>query len=145
MDEFEISTDKQLLNIEYIHSFLSTSYWAKGIPKRMVEKSINNSFCFGMYKKQKQIGFARVITDFAVFAYLADVFIDKSEQRKGYGKQLLQKIFSHEDLKNLRRWHLVTGDAQKLYEKFGFTHPENPLRHMEKQQQPKYQKLTTAT
>ncbi len=138
MTEIKISTDKKLLNINYIHSFLTMSYWAKGIPKNLVEKSINNSFCFGIYKNENQIGFARVITDFTVFAYLADVFIDESEQSKGYGRQLLQRIFSHKELKGLRRWHLLTGDAQKLYEKFGFSSPENPIRHMEKTEMTEY-------
>jgi len=136
MTEIEISTDKDQLDIDYVHDFLMTSYWSEGIPKQIVKKSIKNSFCFGIYKRQKQIGFARVITDFATFAYLADVFIDKNEQSKGYGKQLINEILAHEDLKDIRRWHLLTSDAQKLYKKFGFSNPENPSRHMEKREKP---------
>lgn len=140
MTDIEISSDKKSLDIAYIHSVLKILYWAKGIPKYIVEKSIHNSFCFGIYKNEKQIGFARVITDFTIFAYLADVFIDEKEQKKGYATKLLQAILSHEDLEGIRRWHLLTEDSQKLYERFGFSNPENPFRHMEKTNKPKYLK-----
>ena len=88
--------------------------------------------CFAICKGGKQIGFARVVTDFTIFAYLADVFIDQNEQQKGYGKILVSEILNHESLKHIRRWHLLTKDAQKLYELFGFTNPVDPTRHMEK-------------
>lgn len=132
METVIISTKKELLNLDFIHAFLFTSYWAKGISKDLVERSIENSLCFGLYREEKQLGFARVITDYAVFAYLADVFIDEGEQGKGYGKYLVKTILEHEQLQGLRRWHLLTGTAQGLYRKYGFEVPANPEIHMEK-------------
>lgn len=99
----EITTDKNRLNIDYIHNFLTQSYWSKGIPKHAVEKSINNSFCFGLFESKRQIGFARVITDFTTFAFLADVFIDEDRRGKGLGKRLVTEILNHKDLKGLKR------------------------------------------
>lgn len=133
-----ISTDKKQLDIDYIHSFLSQSYWAEGIPKHAVEKSINNSFCFGVYVVDQQVGFARVITDFTTFAYLADVFIDETQRGKGIGKRLVEEITNHDELVGLKRWHLLTDDAQKLYSQYGFVVPENPAIHMEKRKEPRY-------
>ncbi len=116
-----ISTNKELLDINTIHNYLSTeSYWAECIPKSTVEKAIENSICFGVYKNNKQVGFARIITDKATFAYLADVFIIKEEQGKGLGKLLLQTIHQHPDLQGLRRLLLTTKDAHSLYEQFGW-------------------------
>ena len=123
------------MDIDYIHNFLTNSYWGKGISKKRVEKSIENSFCFGIYKKGQQIGFARVITDFTIFGYIADLFVDKSQRGYGIGKQLVQSIVTHEKLKDLKRWHLLTDDAHGLYKKFGFNTPENPLKHMEKRKE----------
>ncbi len=123
-----ISTDKSIIDIDYVTGFLANSYWSKGIPKNIVEKAIENSLCFGVYTENRQIGFARVITDFATYAYIADVFIDESEQGKGYGKMLMKTIMEHETLQGLRVWMLRTWDAHGLYEKFGFRvagHPEH--------------------
>lgn len=131
MDKIDISTDKNKLNLNYIHNFLRTAYWSKEIPYSIVEKAIENSLCFGVFKNENQIGFARVITDYATFAYLADVFIDENEQGKGYGKQLLEKIIAHPELQGLRRWHLITLDAQGFYQEFGFKNPDQPEWHME--------------
>lgn len=133
-----ISTDKKQLNLDYIHNFLSQSYWAEGIPRHAVEKSIKNSFCFGIYVAGNQVGFARVITDFTTFAYIADVFIDESLRGKGLGKKLINEIVNHEELIGLKRWHLLTDDAHKLYSKYGFAVPENPAAHMEKRKKPEY-------
>lgn len=133
-----ISTDKSLLDLEYIHSFLSQSYWAAGIPKHAVEKSINNSFCFGIYEEGGQVGFARVITDFTTFAYLADLFIDKGKRGGGLGTRLVEAILHHQELAGIRRWHLLTNDAHDLYRKFGFTPPKNVSIHMERRQEPRY-------
>ena len=138
MTDIEISTDKARLDSDYIYGFLKTSYWAEGIPKEMVEKSIKHSFCFGVYKHTKQIGFARVITDYTTFAYLADVFIDPQEQNKGYGKILIAEVLKHEKLKGLRRWHLITRDAQDFYQKLEFSLVANPEGHMEKYNKPNY-------
>ena len=136
--KYEISTNKSKLDINYIHGFLSESYWAAGIPKHAVEKSINNSFCFGLFEAKRQIGFARVITDFTTFAFLADVFVDEDSRGKGLGKRLVTEILNHEDLKGLKRWHLITDDAQGLYKQLGFVVPGDPFKHMEKRKKPKY-------
>ena len=137
-DGYFISTDKKKLDIHCIHHYLSTeSYWAKNIPLGIVQKSIEGSVCFGLYKKtndpsspNRQIGFARVITDNATFGYLADVFILPSDQGKGLGKYLVETIMNHPDLQDFRRWMLATRDAHSLYARFGFTPLEKPERFM---------------
>ena len=124
---FHISDDKSLLNIPYIHSFLSHSYWAEEIPIELVKKSIHGSMCFGIYQGEQQVGFARVITDNATFAYLADVFVDEACRGKGLSKWLMTVIMGHPDLQGLRRFLLATRDAHGLYAQFGFepiSHPE---------------------
>lgn len=121
-EEFMISTDPALLNVDVIHGYLSNqSYWAQNIPKEVVQKSITNSLCFGLYFNGKQVGFARLVTDKATFAYLADVFILKEHQGKGLSKWLMEIIQSHPELQGLRRWMLGTRDAHGLYEQFGWT------------------------
>lgn len=121
-DEFLISTNPSLLNIDVIHTYLSKeSYWASGIPRDVVEKSVQHSLCFGLYKGDEQIGFARLVTDKATFAYLADVFILESYRGKGLSKWLIEVIQAHPELQGLRRWVLGTRDAHELYEKFGWT------------------------
>ncbi len=120
-ENYQISTDISKLNIDFIYQYLSEeSYWAEGIPKEVVEKSIQNSVCFGLYCNKSQIGFARVITDKATFAYLADVFILQSHRGKGLSKWLIQTIHTHPELQGLRRWMLGTRDAHGLYERFGW-------------------------
>lgn len=120
-DDYLISTDPSKLNIEVIHKYLSQeSYWAKDIPFETVKKSIEHSLCFGLYHLQEQIGFARLITDKATFAYLADVFVLKEYRGKGLSKFLMATIQSHPELQNLRRWLLGTKDAHGLYEQFGW-------------------------
>ena len=125
---FKISTDKQLLNFEVIYNYLKNdSYWAKGIPVETVKKAIENSLCFGVYQQNIQVGFARVITDKAVFAYIGDVFILEGFRGLGLSKWLVQTIKAHTDLQGLRRWSLATADAHRLYAQFGFkpiTRPE---------------------
>ena len=121
-DDYFISTDSSLLNIDVIYNYLSTeSYWAKNIPKELVIKSIINSLCFGLYQQQKQVGFARVVTDKTTFAYLADVFILEEYRKKGLSKWLIETIQAYPDLQGLRRWMLGTRDAHGLYEKLGWT------------------------
>lgn len=120
-NEFLLSTDKTLLDVDVIHHYLSTeSYWALCIPKAIVAEAIANSICFAIYKNNQQIAFARVITDTATFAYLADVFVVTSQQGKGLGKLLMQFIHTHPELQGLRRWLLTTKDAHGLYEQFGW-------------------------
>ena len=130
-EKFIISDEKNKLQPEYIHDYLSNkSYWAKNIPLETVKKSIEGSICFGMYQNEKQIGFARVVTDKATFGYLADVFIDENYRGKGLSKWLMEVIMIYPELQGLRRWMLGTKDAHSLYEKFGFEPLENPMRVM---------------
>ncbi|MEO8404693.1 MAG: GNAT family N-acetyltransferase [Chitinophagaceae bacterium] len=119
--EFTLSTDKSILDIPFIHQYLTRSYWAEDIPVETVKKSIDGSLCFGMYHGDQQIGFARVITDGAVFAYLADVFIDEAWRGRGLSKWLMKVIMSHESVQGLRRFMLATRDAHGLYKQFGFS------------------------
>lgn len=129
---FTISTDKKKLSVPVIHTFLSKeSYWAKDIPVRFVEKSIENSLCFGVYDGEDQIGFARIISDYTTFAYLADVFILSEYRGQGLSKRLIEEIKNHPDLQNLRRWMLATADAHTLYEQFGFSELLKPGNIME--------------
>lgn len=124
---FTISDDHTRLNISLIHQFLSESYWAKEIPKETVVRSIQHSVCFGLYHKAEQIGFCRVITDHATFAYLADVFIIEAFRNQGLGSWLIACVLEHPDLQGLRRWMLATLDAHGVYEQQGFV----PLKHPE--------------
>lgn len=129
---FLISTDKALLQIDTIHHFLDKiSYWGKGISIKTVQTSIQNSMCFGVYHDQKQVGFARLVTDLATFAYLCDVFILPDYRKFGLSKWLIQTIRNHPNLKDLRRLVLATADAHGLYEQFGFVRMKNQDRWME--------------
>ena len=131
-DDYLISTDRQRLNEEFIHNFLSTNaYWAFGRSKETVTRSIDNSLNFGLFKSDKQIGFARVVTDYATFAWLADVFVTPEHRGAGLGKWLIETITSVNELKELRRWVLATRDAHDLYRQFGFTNLSNPSLWME--------------
>jgi GNAT superfamily N-acetyltransferase len=118
--EFEISTDVARLDIDLIHGFLSTSYWARGRRRSVVERAIRNSLCFGVYRERRQVAFARVVTDRAVFAYLMDVFVLPEYRGRGISTTLLRTILDHPDLQNLRLFLLVTRDAHGLYQRFGF-------------------------
>jgi len=122
MIDYKISTDKNKLDLKAIHDFLTNrSYWAKGRSFETVKRSIDNSLCFGMYdNSDRLIGFARVLTDYAVFAYIMDVFIIEDFRNKGLGKILLDNIMQHQDLQGLQRIMLATNDAHGLYEKYGF-------------------------
>jgi len=129
--EFLYSTDKSKLNLDYIHHFLSQeSYWAKNIPIDIVNTSIEGSLCFGVYENNKQVGFARVITDYATFGYLADVFIDKDYRGRGLSKELMVFIMEQDVVKKLRRFMLATLDAHSLYAQFGFESQEGNKRLM---------------
>ena len=126
----EISTDPKRLDVEVIHAFLNRSYWAEGIPRNLVERSIRGSLNFGAYAGSAQVGYARVVTDGATF-YLADVFVLEDYRRMGISKILMRTILDHPDLQGLWRWSLVTRDAHELYEQFGFRRPVHPERYME--------------
>ena len=127
-----LSTDKSKIDIEAVHHFLSRSYWAENIPLELVQRSIDNSLCFAVYHEQRLIGFARVISDFATFAYLADVFIIPEERGKGLAKWLMSVIMDDPRLRGLRRFTLATRDAHGLYSQFGFTPFDKPDRWMQK-------------
>ena len=127
-----ISDDRTRLNRALIHRFLSErSYWAQGVSQAIVDRSIDNSLCFGVYRAERQIGFARVVTDFATFAWLADVFIVEEERGKGLSKKLVAAIQSHPRLQGLRRFLLGTLDAHGLYAQFGFKPVKYPERFLE--------------
>jgi GNAT superfamily N-acetyltransferase len=129
--DFLISTDRARLDRSVIHDFLKRSYWAPNVPRAVIDRSIENALCFGVYEGSRQIGFARVISDFATFAYLADVFVLESHRGQGLGVWLMETIRNHPKLQNLRRWMLVTRDAHGLYHKSGFTSLSHPERVME--------------
>lgn len=130
--DYEVTTDPARIDIALVHGFLFDSYWAKGIPRETVEKSIRNSLCFGVYRRKRQAGFARVVTDRATYAYLADVFILPEYRGRGLSKWMMECIVAHPDLQRLRRWTLATRDAHRLYERFGFRRLAAPERWMER-------------
>ncbi len=133
MDDYEVSTDPERLDIDAVHAFLSRSYWAQGIPRGVVEKSVRHSLCFGVYAAGGgQVGFARVITDRATFAYLCDVYIDEQHRGKGLSKRLMREVLAHPDLQGLRRTCLLTRDAQGLYKQFGFSEFPTPGRFLQR-------------
>jgi GNAT superfamily N-acetyltransferase len=139
--DIRISTDKEKLNVGYIHDYLSNkSYWAEGIPLDTVQKSIDGSLCFGVYDKDEQIGFARVISDMATYGYLCDVFIDEQYRGMGLGVWLMETIMADPRLQGFRRWMLGTKDAHGLYEKSGFGPLEDPTRVMTKKAKDPYPK-----
>jgi len=125
-DEFRITDTRDEQDIDLIHRFLSSTYWAKQIPKDVVQRAVEHSLCFGLYQGRDQIGFGRAITDYATFAYLSDVFVLPEYQGRGLGSWLVSCILAHPELQNLRRWTLATQDAHGLYEKHGFTPLKNP-------------------
>lgn len=130
-DGFVFSDDKQKIDVVAVHHYLSTqSYWAKDIPVEVVQRSIDNSLCFGIYKDTRQVGFARWITDKATFAYLADVYVEEAYRGQGLSKKLITLMMFHNDLQGLRRYVLATVDAHGLYAQFGFKAIENPERMM---------------
>jgi GNAT superfamily N-acetyltransferase len=129
---FVISTDPERLSLDVVHGFLTNSYWAKGIPREVVARSIQHALCFGIYDGDgAQVGFARVISDFATIAYIGDVFVLETHRGRGLGKWLMQCIMQHPALQTLRRWILTTRDAHGLYSDVGFTPVKFPERFME--------------
>lgn len=147
--EYLITTERSRLDVPFIHNFLSNeSYWAVGRNIEAVKRTIDNSLCFGIYREAEQVGFARVVTDFATFAWLADVFVVPEHRRRGLAKWLMEVILAHPELQGFRRWVLATKDAQSLYAQFGFIPLHRPERWMERpdpnmQESPDYWKLAT--
>lgn len=132
-NEYTISTDKNKLDVAAIHTFLANETdWSNGIPLNTLKTSIENSLNFGLYYKNKQIGYARIISDYPTIAYLGDVFVLKEYRGKGLSKWLINEIMNHPNLQGLRRWILLTDTAEWLYKKFGFTELPNPEFYMEK-------------
>ena len=135
-DTFLISTDQSLIDLDAVHAVLASVYWSEHIPRDVVERGIQNSLAFGVYDESssppRQVGFARVITDKATFAYLSDVFIIDSYRGRGLSKWLVEVILAHPDLQGLRRFCLLTRDAHGLYDKFGFKPMPDPSRYMER-------------
>jgi GNAT superfamily N-acetyltransferase len=137
--EFSISTDRERLDLNVVHGFLTDCYWAKGISREIVTRSIENSLCFGLYADRKQVGFARVISDYATYAYIGDVFVLESFRGRGLGKWMMECIMQHPELQGLRRWSLVTRDGQGLYSQFGFEPLKKPQNYMERHRPDVYQ------
>jgi len=129
---YEIDTDRARLDMRAVHGFLATSHWARGIPMAVLQRAVRRSLPFGLYKDNRQIGFARVVTDHATFAYLADVFVLEDERGQGLGRWLVAGILAHPALQGLRRWLLGTRDAHGLYQKLGFDAPPAPFGFLER-------------
>jgi GNAT superfamily N-acetyltransferase len=129
--DYVISTDRARVDLHAVHNFLTNCYWAKGISRELVARSIEHSLCFGLYRGEAQIGFARVISDYATVAYIGDVFVLETHRGQGLSKWMMECIVEHPLLQNLRRWILLTRDAHGLYSKFGFTTLAKPERYME--------------
>jgi GNAT superfamily N-acetyltransferase len=134
LDGFLISDARERIDLNVVHAFLTRSYWSPGVPRATVEKAAANSMVFGVYRPgdAAQVGYARVITDRATYAYLSDVFILEEYRGRGLSKALIAHLLGHPELQGLRRWALLTWDAQGLYEQFGFAHLEDPRRYMER-------------
>jgi GNAT superfamily N-acetyltransferase len=130
-DTFRITTDVASMDLDAIHAYLTRSYWSEGISKELVSKAMAGSLCFGLLDGRRQVGFARVVTDRATYAYLCDVYVLEDYQGRGLGSWLMRELMTHPDLQGLRRWGLVTRDAHGLYEKVGFAAPANPAGLME--------------
>jgi GNAT superfamily N-acetyltransferase len=126
-----VTTDRSRFDLDTIHGFLTTSYWAEGIPRETVARSMEHSLCFGAFDGDRQVGFARVISDRTTYAYISDVFTLESDRNRGVGKSLMAAIMAHPELHGLRRWTLATRDAHGLYRQFGFGAPAHPDRQME--------------
>jgi GNAT superfamily N-acetyltransferase len=128
---YTISTDPTRMDLDAIHAYLSRSYWAEGVPREIVERSLLGSLAFGLFHGGAQVGLARVVTDRATFAYLCDVYVLEEHQRRGLGRWLIETVMAHPDLQGLRRFSLVTRDAHALYSTFGFSALASPGGHME--------------
>jgi GNAT superfamily N-acetyltransferase len=129
--EYVVSTDRSRIDVAAVHAFLSNTYWSPGVPEDVIRRAIAGSICFGIYHGSDQVGFARVITDRATYAYLSDVYVLESHRGRGLSRWMMEVIMSHPDLQGLRRFSLSTRDAHGLYKKFGFGPVGNPDRQME--------------
>jgi GNAT superfamily N-acetyltransferase len=130
--DFVITTDPARVDLAVVHGFLTACYWAKGIPLETVRRAVEHSLNFSVYDGERQVGFARVITDYATFAYLGDVFVLETHRGRGLSKWLMEVIVAHPELQGFRRWVLLTRDAHRLYRQFGFAAVASPERYMER-------------
>ncbi len=130
-DGIDISSDPTRLDVDALHAFLSQTYWAPGLPRAVLERALANSLCFGAYEDARQVGFARVVTDRATFAWVCDVFVVESHRRRGIADALMTAVMAHPELEQLRRWSLATRDAHSLYRRHGFVPLGDPARAME--------------
>ena len=137
-----VSCDRRKLDLKRIHAFLTRSYWSEGVSRELVERSIEHSIPFGVYAGAEQVGFARVISDRASYAYLADVYIEERFRGRGLSKLLMRAVMAHPELQGLRRWILGTRDAHGLYRQFGFSELQRPERWMEKAEPSLYKNET---
>ena len=131
MQTYEITSDKSRMNVKAAHAFLSQAYWSSGVPLSIVQKAFDNSLCFAVLSGSEQVGFARVVTDKATFAYLADVYVLQAHRGQGLAKRMVEAVQDHPDLQGLRRFILATRDAHDVYSKFGFSPLSVPSRFME--------------
>ena len=130
-EPYSVTAERSRIDVDAVHAFLTRSFWAHGISKELVAKSIEHSLCFGVFDKQSQVAFARVVTDCSTYAYLCDVYVLEEYRGKGLGTWMMEFVMKHPDLQGLRRFQLVTRDAHGLYTRFGFKGPDHPERHME--------------
>jgi GNAT superfamily N-acetyltransferase len=128
---YSVTADRRKIDVDAVHAFLTSCFWAGGISRELVEKSIEHSLCVGLFDGRAQIGFARVVTDYSTYAYLCDVYVLERYRGQGLGKWMMGFVMAHPELQGWRRFQLVTRDAHGLYSRFGFTAPVNPERHME--------------
>ena len=143
-DEYLMSTDPKKLDPAAVHAFLTTTHWAPGIPLSLVKKALSNSLCFGLYHKGKQVGLSRVVTDYATYAYLCDVYVLEAHRGKGLGHWMVECVMTHPELQNLRRFMLATRDAHGIYGAFGFTGLTAPERMMERHDPGVYERVARA-
>jgi GNAT superfamily N-acetyltransferase len=130
--QFVVSTDRGRLDLDAVHGYISTSYWAAGMPRAVLERAVENSLIFGIYDGSRQVGFARAITDLATYAYLSDVFVIEEYRGQGLSKWLMECVLAHPDLQGLRRFALFTRDAQGLYARYGFGPPRGASTYLER-------------
>lgn len=128
---YSVTADRRRIDVDAVHAFLTRSFWATGISRELVARAIEHSLCFGLFHGEAQVGFARVVTDAATYAYLCDVYVLEEHRGKGLGKWMMAFVMGHPDLQGLRRFQLVTRDAHGLYSRLGFAAPVNPERYME--------------
>lgn len=140
-DEYLMSTDPVKLDPVAVHAFLTQVYWCEGISLELIKKALKNSLCFGIYHQGKQVGLSRVVTDYATYAYLCDVYVLEAHRGKGLGHWMVECVMTHPELQNLRRFTLATRDAHGIYAAFGFTPPKAPERQMERHDPDVYRRL----